>query len=454
MTKTKSSFVCHACGAVFPKWYGKCPQCGTWNSIIEETTIVSNKNSSSFPAAAIYPIEELSSEDSERIVFSYHEFNRVLGGGLVPGSFILLGGEPGIGKSTLLLQIALHHPSLKCLYVSGEESLSQLKMRSERIGITTHQTFISNETNTDQIIKAAKELQPNLLIIDSIQTVYSPKIEAFVGSPSQIRQCASEFQRLAKENHISVFLIGHITKDGFIAGPKLLEHMVDVVLQFEGDEHYGYRILRTLKNRFGPTHELGIFEMASNGLREISNPSEALLANRTMNLSGTAVAATIQGIRPLLIEVQALVSSTTYGNPQRTSTGFDHRRLNMLLAILEKRLGLKMGMQDVFLNITGGLRIDDPALDLGVVCALISSYFDISLPSQTCFAGEVGLAGEVRPVDRIEQRVAEAARIGFKQIFIPYPNAKNLDSKLFINIEIIPVEHIKQVWQTLQTQAP
>jgi len=454
MTRTKSSFVCQACGAVFPKWYGKCPQCGTWNSIIEETTIVSSKNLNSFPAAAIYPIEELTSEDSERIVFSYHELNRVLGGGLVPGSFILLGGEPGIGKSTLLLQIALHNPSLKCLYVSGEESLSQLKMRSERIGITTHQTFITNETNTDQIIKAAKELQPDLLIIDSIQTVYSPKIEAFVGSPSQIRQCASEFQRLAKENHISVFLIGHITKDGFIAGPKLLEHMVDVVLQFEGDEHYGYRILRTLKNRFGPTHELGIFEMASNGLREISNPSEALLANRTMNLSGTAVAATIQGIRPLLIEVQALVSSTAYGNPQRTSTGFDHRRLNMLLAILEKRLGLKMGMQDVFLNITGGLRIDDPALDLGVMCALISSYFDISLPSQTCFAGEVGLAGEVRPVDRIEQRVAEAARIGFKQIFIPYPNAKNLDPKLFINIEIIPVEHIKQVWQTLQTQAP
>jgi len=450
MTKSKTSFVCQVCGSVYPKWYGKCPQCGSWNSIIEEIIVDSSKSSKPSQAASVFSVQDIPSQDNERLTFSYGEINRVLGGGLVRGSFLLLGGEPGIGKSTLLLQVALHHPTLKCLYVSGEESLSQLKMRAERIGIHTTQTFMSNETNTDLIIEAALNQSPDILIIDSIQTVFSSKIDAFIGSPSQIRQCASELQRLAKENHISVFLIGHINKEGLIAGPKLLEHMVDVVLQFEGDEHYGYRILRTLKNRFGPTHELGIFEMYAHGLREINNPSEVLLAHRTMNLSGTAVAATIQGLRPLLIEVQALVSSTAYGNPQRTSTGFDHRRLNMLLAILEKRLNLKMGMQDVFLNITGGLRIDDPALDLGVVCALISSYIDLPIPSHTCFTGEVGLAGEVRPVDRIEQRVAEAARIGFKHIFIPTPNAKSIDKNQFPQLEIIPVDHVKQVWQFLQ----
>lgn len=449
MNKNKTSFVCQVCGAVYPKWYGKCPQCGSWNSIIEETTISSSKTSPS-STASVYPIQQIDSQDIERLTFSYTEFNRVLGGGLVAGSFLLLGGEPGIGKSTLLLQIALHHPNIKCLYVSGEESLSQLKLRADRIGINTNNTFLSNETNTDLIIQAALELSPDMVIVDSIQTVFSPHIDAFVGSLSQIRQCASEFQRLAKEHRISVLLIGHINKEGLIAGPKLLEHMVDVVLQFEGDEHYGYRILRTLKNRFGPTHELGIFEMHAQGLREISNPSEILLAHRTANLSGTAVAATIQGMRPLLIEVQALVSTTPYGNPQRTSTGFDHRRLNMLLAILEKRLNLKLGLQDVFLNITGGLRIDDPALDLGVMCALISSYLDQPIPHQTCFAGEVGLAGEVRPVDRVEQRVAEAARIGFKRIFIPSANAKSVDKKQFTHLEIIPVDHIKQVWQVLQ----
>lgn len=450
MSKTKKIFVCQNCGSVFPKWLGKCPQCGSWNSIVEESIESSSYKDTFAKEVILMPLHEVPSVDVERFVFQYQEFNRVLGGGLVPGSFILLGGEPGIGKSTLLLQIALHHPELKCLYVSGEESLSQIKMRSDRLDPRSNNIYISNETNIEQIIRATNELQPDVLIVDSIQTVNSPRVEAFTGSLTQIRQCANDLQRIAKEKHITVFLIGHITKDGIIAGPKLLEHMVDVVLQFEGDEHYGYRILRTLKNRFGPTNELGIFEMTSSGLREINNPSEILLSHRSSNLSGTAVASTIQGIRPLLVEVQALVSSTSYGNPQRTTTGFDHKRLNMILAVLEKRLGIKMGFQDVFLNITGGLRIDDPALDLGVACSIISSHFDFPISPHTCFTGEIGLTGEIRPVDRLDLRTSEAIRIGFKKIYLPFTNYKNLNFEPNPDVEFIPVEHLRQVLENLQ----
>ncbi|MCX7696700.1 MAG: DNA repair protein RadA [Bacteroidales bacterium] len=450
MSKSKRIFVCQNCGAIYSKWLGKCSQCNSWNSVVEES-IETSIRENLLTDFRFYSLHDVPCEGVERFVTQYQEFNRVLGGGLVPGSFILLGGEPGIGKSTLLLQVALHNPELKCLYVSGEESLSQIKIRSERLGSISNNIYISNETNVDQIIQATLNLKPTVLIVDSIQTVYNPKVEAFTGSLTQIRQCANDLQRLAKENHISVFLIGHITKDGMIAGPKLLEHMVDVVLQFEGDEHYGYRILRTLKNRFGPTNELGIFEMTSNGLREISNPSEILLSHRTQNLSGTAVACTIQGIRPLLVEVQALVSSSAYGNPQRTTTGFDPKRLNMILAVLEKRLGMKVGFQDVFLNITGGLRIDDPALDLGVACSIISSHFDFSIPPYACFTGEIGLTGEIRPVDRLELRVSEAIRIGFKHIYLPLVNLKNLHINHPPDVQFIALEHLKNLLENLQT---
>ena len=375
------------------------------------------------------------------------KLNRVLGGGIVGGSLILVGGQPGIGKSTLMLQVALSVPA-KVLYVSGEESEEQIKMRSDRIGKPNANCFILTETNSSKILSHAQNLQPDLIVIDSIQTLSSPHIDSTPGSVSQVRDCAGELQRFAKETGIPVIIIGHITKDGSIAGPKLLEHIVDAVLQFEGDRNYTYRILRTIKNRFGSTDEMGIYEMQSNGLREVSNPSELLLSQNEENLSGTAVTATMEGMRPMLIESQALVTTAVYGTPQRTATGFDLRRLSMLLAVLEKRMGFPFGQNDVFLNIAGGIKVDDPAIDLGIVAALISSLEDISIPSDICFAGEVGLSGEIRAVNRIDQRIQEADRLGFKQIFISKYNTKGLDHKRY-NIDIFTLGKVEELYRAV-----
>lgn len=382
-----------------------------------------------------------------RLVAPDEELNRVLGGGIVPGSLVLIGGQPGIGKSTLLLQLALHIP-VKILYVSGEESEEQIKMRADRIGGQASNCYILAETNTSKILKHAQNLKPDLLIIDSIQTLSSPHIDSMPGSVSQVRECAGELQRFAKESHIPVFIIGHITKEGSIAGPKLLEHIVDAVLQFEGDRNYTYRILRTIKNRFGSTDELGIYEMQANGLREVSNPSELLLSQNEEDLSGSAIAATIEGMRPMLIETQALVSTSVYSSPQRSATGFDLRRLNMLLAVLEKRVGLPFAQNDVFLNIAGGLRVDDPAIDLAIVSALISSLEDVAVPTDVCFAGEVGLSGEIRTVNRIEQRIQEADRLGFKEIYISKYNTKGLDRGRY-EIEVKTVAKVQELYFAL-----
>jgi DNA repair protein RadA/Sms len=448
MAKTKTTFFCQNCGAQSARWIGNCPSCGEWNTYVEEVVKKeTGKNQSPVrKAAASLPkkITEIEQGSEVRIDTNNAELNRVLGGGLVLGSLVLIGGEPGIGKSTLMLQVALNFKNLKVLYVTGEESEQQIKMRSERVGSLNSECYILTETHTQSIFQHIENLTPGLVIIDSIQTLHTDIIESSAGSISQIRECAAEFQKFSKLTNVPVILIGHITKDGGLAGPKILEHMVDTVLHFEGERNYGYRILRAVKNRFGSTSELGIFEMQSNGLREVANPSEILLSHREDNLSGIAIAAMVEGMRPMMIETQALVSSAAYGTPQRSSTGFDARRLNMLLAVLEKRSGFRMGTKDVFLNIAGGIRVDDPAIDLAVVAAILSSSEDISIDQNICFAGEVGLSGEIRSVNRIEQRIAEADKLGFEKVFISKYSLKGIDRKK-LNIEVIPVGKIEEV---------
>ncbi len=457
MAKIKKVFICSECGASAPKWIGKCPSCGNWNTyqeeVISKPSVTELKRSSWSPkdsrtAARPVLVKDIQTGQRLRQITPDQELNRVLGGGIVQGSLVLIGGQPGIGKSTLMLQLALQMKDARILYVSGEESEEQIKMRAERIARGDNQCYILNETNISKIIQQVQNLEPQLVIIDSIQTLSSSYIDSMPGSISQIRECAGELQRFAKTEHIPIFIIGHITKDGAIAGPKLLEHVVDVVLQFEGDQHYTYRILRTLKNRFGSTDEMGIYEMQANGLREVLNPSELLISQKEKDLSGSAIAATMEGMRPMLIETQALVSTAVYGTPQRSATGFDLRRLSMLLAVLEKRGGLPFAQNDVFLNIAGGIRVDDPAIDLAIVSALISSLEDVNIPGHICFAGEVGLSGEIRAVNRIEQRIQEADKLGFQQIFISKYNLKGLDRDKF-SIQIHTIGKIEELYQML-----
>jgi DNA repair protein RadA/Sms len=440
-SKTKSVFFCQNCGSQSPKWIGRCPACGEWNSYVEEVVEVAGKHGGreawrrgrgeEGKRGIPVKVMEIKAEEGKRRSTMNGELDRVLGGGLVPGSIILVGGEPGIGKSTLMLQVALQMKGQKILYVTGEESAQQIKMRADRVGVKNEDCYIMTETGTALILDQADELKPALIVIDSIQTLQTDTLDSPAGSVSQIRECAAQMQRYAKTTATPVILIGHIIKDGTLAGPKILEHMVDTVLTFEGERNYGYRILRSAKNRFGPTSEIGIYEMHDNGLREVTNPSEILISQREHDVSGVAIAASIEGLRPMLIEIQALVSSAAYGTPQRSTTGFDARRLNMLLAVLEKRSGFRLGMKDVFLNIAGGLRVDDPAIDLAVVAAVLSSNADIAIDGKTCFAAEVGLSGEIRAVNRIEQRVAEAEKLGFERIFLSKYNKKAVDQKKY-----------------------
>jgi DNA repair protein RadA/Sms len=480
MAKTKVAYFCQSCGFEAPKWLGKCPSCGEWNTFVEEVIEKDNKAipkwkpASTTQQRANKPVEvaDITFSEEHRLLTQDKEFNRVLGGGIVAGSLVLIGGEPGIGKSTLMLQLAMNMPALKVLYVSGEESERQIKMRAERLtprppegGEETvadkapasggRGVYILTETSTQNIFKQIEELEPDIVVVDSIQTLHSAHIESTPGSVSQVRECTAELLRFAKESSTPVFLIGHITKDGMIAGPKILEHMVDTVLQFEGDRHHIYRILRTVKNRFGSASELGIYEMLGEGLREVSNPSEILLSQRDEPLSGITISTTLEGLRPMMIETQALVSDSPYGTPQRTATGFDTKRMSMLLAVLEKRCGFKLGAKDVFLNITGGIRVEDPAIDLGLAAAIISSHQDMPVPFKTCFAGEIGLSGEIRAVNRVEQRIAEAQKLGFEQIFISKYNLpasgqgkKKMDLSRY-NIDIKIVSRIEEVFELL-----
>ncbi len=452
-TKVKTAFFCQNCGAQYPKWVGKCTSCNQWNTIVEEVVSKPNPNDvkSTFNTQRTskpLQIENIELADIPRMRLPGTELNRVLGGGLVPGSLILFGGDPGIGKSTLMLQMSLRLKGQKTLYVSGEESQQQIKMRADRIGNKNLDCYILTETSTQNIFHHIKEMNPDVLVIDSIQTLHTAVIDSSPGSISQVRECTSELMKYAKETSTPVFLIGHITKDGNIAGPKILEHMVDVVLQFEGDRNHIYRILRSIKNRFGSTNELGIYEMHGAGLREVDNPSEILISDKDEPLSGTAIAATMEGNRPLLIEVQALVSSAAYGTPQRTTTGFDTRRLNMLLAVLEKRCGFKLGKKDVFLNLAGGLRIDDPSIDLAVIVAVLSSNVDTPIKSGSCFAAEVGLSGEIRPISRIDQRIAEAEKLGFDKVYVSKYNQKGINSSNH-KIEIAFVSKVEEVFKGL-----
>ena len=440
MSKVKTSFFCQNCGTQYSKWQGQCNACREWNTIVEEIIQKEEKTAWKNPAqknrvAAPLKVGDIDSSLEIRMDTCDAELNRVLGGGIVPGSLILLGGEPGIGKSTLLLQISLKLP-FKTLYVSGEESQKQIKMRAERITPDGDNCYILTETKTQNIFKQIEELSPDVVIIDSIQTLHTDYIESSPGSISQIRECTAELIKFAKESNVPVILIGHITKDGNIAGPKILEHMVDTVLQFEGDRNHVYRILRSLKNRFGSTSELGIYEMLGNGLREVSNPSEILISQREEELSGTAIAATLEGMRPLMIEIQALVSTAVYGTPQRSTTGYNAKRLNMVLAVLEKRAGFRLGTKDVFLNVTGGISVDDPAIDLAVVAAILSSNEDIPVMKDFCFVGEVGLSGEIRPVNRIDQRIQEAEKLGFTTIFVSKHNKISIKNS-GIKIELV-----------------
>lgn len=455
MAKAKSFFFCSECGYQSSTWLGKCPECGKWNTFQEEVVKAeSGKRKAESGERKTMPkrIEEVVASETQRIATGCAEFDRVLGGGIVPGSLLLLGGEPGIGKSTLLLQTALAIPGKRILYVSGEESEQQIKMRADRLNgeprTENGELYVVSETVTQRIFEHIDAVGPDILIIDSIQTISTENIDSSAGSISQIRECTAEFQRFAKENAIPVLLVGHITKDGNLAGPKVMEHIVDCVLQFEGDRNYGYRLLRSLKNRFGSTAEIGIFEMQGDGLREVANPSEFLLSQRDENLSGCAVAATLEGVRPMFIEVQSLVSSAVYGTPQRNSNGFDFRRLSMLLAVLEKRCGFKLGAKDVFLNIAGGIRVSDPAIDLAVACAVLSSNVDIPVSPRYCFAAEMGLSGEVRPVSRVEHRIAEADRLGFEKIFISKYNARGINKKRF-GLEIVEVSVIEEAFRAL-----
>ncbi len=500
VAKTKFAYFCQSCGYESPKWLGKCPSCAQWNTFAEEiiekanTSVPNWKTTSTSQQRANKPVAvaDITFTEEHRLLTPDKEFNRVLGGGIVAGSLVLIGGEPGIGKSTLMLQLALNMPDLKVLYISGEESGHQIKMRAERLSEIRDQRleisdqrlevggqgldgdrrwteskseirnpkseikgcYILTETSTQNIFKQIEELEPDLVVVDSIQTLHSAHIESTPGSVSQVRECTAEMLRFAKESSTPVFLIGHITKDGMIAGPKILEHMVDTVLQFEGDRHHVYRILRTVKNRFGSSSELGIYEMLGEGLREVSNPSEILISQRDEPLSGITISTMLEGMRPMLIESQALVSPSPYGTPQRTATGFDTRRMSMLLAVLEKRCGFNLGAKDVFVNIAGGIRVEDPAIDLGLAVAIISSHEDIPVPSKTCFAGEIGLSGEIRAVNRVEQRIAEAQKLGFEQIFISKYNLpsggdkKGIDLSRY-NIDIKIVSRIEEVFELL-----
>ena len=450
MAKDKKVFLCNECGYDSPKWSGKCPSCGAWNSFVERSISkdsavrigISGEGVSSRPML----IDEVSADELPRMDMNDKELNRVLGGGLVPGSLVLLGGEPGIGKSTLVLQTVLRLAGKRILYVSGEESVQQIKLRAERIEYEKSNCMIVCETRLETIFEHIKECSPQLVIIDSIQTMNSESVDSSPGSVAQIRECTAMLLKYAKASNTPIILIGHITKEGAIAGPKILEHIVDVVLQFEGDQHYIYRVLRSIKNRFGSTAEMGIYEMRREGLRQVDNPSELLLSDRHQGMSGVAIAAAIEGVSPFLIEVQALVSTAAYGTPQRSATGFDTRRMNMLLAVLEKRVGFKLAQKDVFLNIAGGLRVNDPAIDLSVISAILSSNMDVEIDATVCMAGEVGLSGEIRPINRIEQRIAEAEKLGFKQIIIPRTNTKRLDLSKY-SIEIKAASKVEEAFR-------
>lgn len=458
MAKDKIAYVCSNCGQESAKWIGKCPSCGQWNTfkeirIANDTGSMAAKNAAHAVRSSITNknkplfLHEISAKDEPRIDMHDDELNRVLGGGLVPGSIVLLGGEPGIGKSTLTLQTILHMNERRILYVSGEESAHQIKMRAERIGGNS-EVMILCETSLESIFDNIKEVKPELVVIDSIQTISTSDVESSPGSITQVRECAAALLRFAKTSGIPVILIGHINKEGTLAGPKILEHIVDTVIQFEGDQHYMYRILRSIKNRFGSTSELGIYEMQQNGLRQVSNPSELLLSQDHEGLSGVAISSAIEGVRPFLVETQALVSSAAYGTPQRSATGFDQRRLNMLLAVLEKRVGFKLMQKDVFINIAGGLRVTDLAMDLSVIAAVLSSNVDTAIETGWCMAGEVGLSGEVRPVNRIEQRIAEAEKLGFAHMIIPAHNLKGFDKRKY-KIELHPVRKVEEALRTL-----
>lgn len=453
MAKEKTVYVCTNCGQDSPKWIGKCPNCGEWNTYVEE--IVRKETVNKRPVSGIETpkpkptaLSDITTHEEPRIDLKDEELNRVLGGGLVPGSLVLIGGEPGIGKSTLVLQTVLHLADKRILYVSGEESARQLKLRADRIRHTSSDCLIVCETSLEQIYVHIKNTQPDLVIIDSIQTISTETIESSPGSITQVRECSASILKFAKETNTPVLMIGHINKEGSIAGPKVLEHIVDTVLQFEGDQHYMYRILRSIKNRFGSTAELGIYEMRQDGLRQVSNPSELLLSQDHEGMSGVAIASAIEGVRPFLIETQALVSTAAYGTPQRSATGFDLRRMNMLLAVLEKRVGFKLAQKDVFLNIAGGLKVNDPAIDLSVISAILSSNMDTGIEREVCMAGEVGLSGEIRPVNRIEQRIGEAEKLGFRQIILPKHNLQGIDTKK-IKIELVPVRKVEEAFRAL-----
>jgi DNA repair protein RadA/Sms len=456
MSKVKKAFFCQNCGYESVKWIGQCPSCGQWNVFVEELIQKEATNHTNDwkdyqeekRSNRTISLNEIKNTEEKRLLTADPELNRVLGGGIVRGSIVLVAGEPGIGKSTLFLQNGLWLKNAKVLYISGEESEQQIKMRADRMKLQNENFYLLTETSTQIIFQEIKKLKPQLVIIDSVQTLQTPLIDSSPGSVSQIRECAAEFQRFAKETNTPVFLIGHITKDGSIAGPKILEHMVDTVLQFEGDRHYAYRILRTLKNRFGSTAELGIYEMTDEGMRGVLNPSEILITQKEDQLSGIAIAATIEGMRPLLIEVQALVTQSVYGTPQRTVSGFDLRRLQLLLAVLEKRGGFHFGLKDVFLNIAGGIKVEDPSIDLAVLCALLSSYEDVAVSQHICFAGEVGLSGEIRAVNKVEQRIAEAEKLGFEKIIVSKYNQKGLSKQKF-NIEIVTMGRVEEVYQYL-----
>ena len=454
MKNVKTAWFCNNCGAESPKWQGRCPVCGEWNTMVEERVAIEKKSRTLSPSgrkvskSKPQPVSKIETSEEPRIKLPSGELNRVLGGGLVTGSLVLIGGEPGIGKSTLVLQNILSIKSRRILYVSGEESAQQLKMRADRIGRLSDNVYIVCETSLQNIQEHIEEVQPGIVVIDSIQTIASDEIQSVAGSVSQVRECAAQLLKYAKETSVPVLLIGHITKEGNIAGPKVLEHIVDAVLQFEGDRQHMYRILRSIKNRFGSTSELGIYEMCQRGLREVTNPSEMLLTQADNDLSGIAIGVTMEGIRAFLIEVQALVSTAAYGTPQRSVTGFDSKRMNMLLAVLEKRVGFKLATKDVFLNIAGGLKVNDPALDLAVICAILSSNVDMAIPHRFCMAGEVGLSGEIRPITRIEQRIREAEKLGMETIIIPRHNLKGVDTSKMA-IKIIEVSKVEEAFRAL-----
>ena len=452
MAKTKSVYFCSNCGNESPKWLGKCPACGEWNTYVEEKVNAKSSKEALLPTSSLtstpVKLSDISQETEERIPMPSMELNRVLGGGLVPGSIILIGGEPGIGKSTLVLQNMLRIRSRKVLYVSGEESAKQLKLRADRLGADGGECYILCETSLQNIFNQINVCKPGILVVDSIQTIASDDLESSAGSVGQVRECAAALLKYAKESGVPVILIGHINKEGSIAGPKVLEHIVDAVVQFEGDRHYMCRLLRSIKNRFGSTSEIGIYEMTQVGLREVASPSDLLLSEYDEDLSGMAIGVTMDGARPFVIETQALVSTAAYGTAQRSVTGFDSKRMNMLLAVLEKRVGFKLAQKDVFLNIAGGLKVNDPALDLAVICAILSSNVDIAIPKGVCLTGEVGLSGEIRPTTRIEQRISEANKLGFKTIFVPKNNLKGIDTSRF-KIKVIEVSKVEEVFRKL-----